>query len=179
MLVPVPVIAFPIALLGALAVTGGASFWAYEHGQAVAEARQTKADFAQYRQDQEVLIPKLLEKAGKASQDFEAAKPKIITQVQWRTRDVQIPADADPFVPVWFVRMFDRLASEDPAADTYPGEPAGAPSRTRLSGTKPVLEAWVGKYETCRKQIDSIRELNPMLPQPIEEKSLFDRLNPF
>lgn len=177
-MIPVPLIAFPIALLVTLLLSGGAGFWGYEHGIAIQEARQTKAELIQERQERKDDAANIA-KAQQAGGHFEEQKPQIIREVQTRTQTVTIPPDADPFVPVWFVRMFDRLASADSGADTYPGEPAGNPSRTRLSGTKPVLEAWVSKYETCRKQISAIGELKPVLPKVPEDRTIFDRINPF
>lgn len=136
-----------------------------------------------YTEAQVVVLKKDLndaKKNGKIADDagkkFENAKPQIVREVRDRTNTIIIPPDADPFLPVWTVRMFDRLASGDRTADTYPGEPDGAPSRTRLSGIKPVLEAWVEKYEVCRAQVDGTRELNPVLPRPPREPNFFDRL---
>jgi hypothetical protein len=177
--IPVPLIAFPIALLATLLLSGGTAFWGYEHGIAIQEARDAKADLAQAQQDlkDHKKNDAIADKAGK---DFEDAKPKIRTKVEYRDREIHIPPDADPFVPVWFVRMFNDIASVEPPADAYPGQSDSAPSRTRLSGTRAVLKAWAIKYETCRKQVDSIRELNAVLPTPPSDKpDLFTRLNPF
>ena len=177
-MIPVPLIAFPIALLVTLLLSGGAGFWGYEHGIAIQEARQTKAELIQERQERRDDAANIA-KAQQAGGQFEEAKPQIIREVQTRTQTITIPPDADPFVPVWFVRMFDRLASADPGADTYPGEPAGGPSRTHLSGIKPVLEQWVTSWETCRAQLRTARELKPVMPKAPEERSFFDKLNPF
>lgn len=119
--------------------------------------------------------------ADDAGKKFEDAKPRIITQIQYRTREIVIPPDADPFMPVWFVRMWDRVASGSSAADPYPGLDAGAASDVRLSEVRTVLERWAGKYETCQLQIDSIRQLKPVLPPPpaTEKPSVFEQLNPF
>lgn len=177
-MIPVPLIAFPLTLLGFLLVTAGTTFWGYEHGVAIQEARDEKAQNVQLRKDLE--DHKINDaKANEAGKKFENEKPQIVTQVQYRdrTRDVFIPPDADPFVPIWFVRMFNDLARVEPPDDPYPGQSPDAPSRTRLSGTRPVLRAWVIKYETCRKQIDDIRELKPILPPPPQqEKTLLDKL---
>lgn len=178
MIVPVPVIAFPIALASMLAVTGGVSTWTYYHGKFVAGAEQTEANLVQARKDFKVTLD-LAKRANDAGQKFEEQKPLITERILERTKTIVIPADADPFVPVWFVRMFNDLASIESPDDPYPGQSDGAPSRTRLSGTRPVLTAWVAKYETCRSQIDAIRELNPVLPLPKAEPGLFDKLNPF
>lgn len=175
-MIPIPLIAFPIALLVALLMSGGAGFYGYEHGQAIQEARDTKAALTEARQDlaDHKANDKIADDAGKK---FEDVKPQIVTQVQYRDHDIVIPPDSDPFVPVWFVRMFDDIASVQPPADPYPGQPDGSPSGVRLSETRPVLKGWATKYETCRKAIDGIRELNPVLPTPPhEEKSLIDKL---
>jgi hypothetical protein len=177
-MIPIPLIAFPIALLVTLLLSGGTAFWGYEHGLAIQEARQTKAELVQERQERKDDATNIA-KAQQVGGHFEEQKPQIIHEVQTRTQTITIPPDADPFVPVWFVRMFDRLASADSGADTYPGQSAGDPSRTRLSGVKPVLEGWVTKYETCRKQIVAIGELKPVLPKPPEEDGVLDKLNPF
>lgn len=118
---------------------------------------------------------KLADDAGKK---FEDAKPQIVQRIVERTREIRIPPDADPLMPIWFVRMWDRVASGSSAADPYPGLDAGAASDVRLSEVRTVLERWAGKYETCQLQIDSIRQLKPVLPPPIEEPkpSLFERI---
>lgn len=153
-------------------------FWlAYARGHDDMRNAQTEANFAQAKTDlaNHKKNDQIADKAGKG---FENAKPQIVTQVQYRDRNIIIPPDADPFVPVWYVRMFNDIASVEPPADAYPGQPDSAPSRTRLSGTRAVLKAWAIKYETCRKQVDSIRELNAVLPTPIEQSkpTLFDRM---
>lgn len=174
----------PWVILGAvlfwLVTVGGVGYLTYERGkddqisyQAKADLKQARQDLADHKKNDAI--------ANTAGKKFEDAKPKIINQVQYRDRNIVIPADSDPFVPVWFVRMFDDIASVEPPADAYPGQPDSAPSRTRLSGTRVVLKAWAVKYETCRGQIDAIRELNPVLPIPpsADQPSLLERLNPF
>lgn len=95
-------------------------------------------------------------------------------------RTVTVPADADPFMPVWFVRLWDRLATQSPSADPYPGKLENASSDTRLSEVKSMLAAWEDKYYVCQKQVDDTNELNPVLPSPPEEdKGIFHNLNPF
>lgn len=170
----------PYAILGVvgffLVSVGGAWWLGDNHGTFVERAAQTQANLDQARRDladhkKNDLI------ADKAGKDFEDAKPKIVTQVQFRDRNIVIPPDADPFVPVWFVRMFNDIASVEPPADAYPGQSDSAPSRTRLSGTRAVLKAWAIKYETCRAQVDGTRELNAVLPiPPAEKQSLLERM---
>lgn len=166
-----------VAWLASLALCGWL-FYARGHDDmrnAYTEARaaQLEKDLSDHKKNDLI--------ADKAGKKFEDAKPKIITQVQYRDRNINIPPDSDPFVPVWFVRMFNDIASVEPPSDSYPGQPDSAPSRTRLSGTRAVLKAWAIKYETCRAQIDGIRELNAVLPSPAppEKPSFLDRINPF
>lgn len=158
---------------GALIASNTAThFLSYASGKDDQIAYQTTADLAQARLDLKT-AEELAKKGDEAGRKFEDAKPQIVREVRERTREIVIPPDADPFVPVWFVRMFDRLASGDPTADTYPGQSDSAASRTRLSGTRPVLEGWVSKYETCRAQIVAIGELKPVLPQPPKDERTF------
>lgn len=173
----------PYVMLGAagawllsIAVTG---WLMYARGHDDMRNAQTEANFAQAQRDlaDHKENDKIADTAGKK---FEDAKPQIVTQVQYRDRNIIIPPDADPFVPVWFVRMFNDIASVEPPPDPYPGQSDSSPSRTRLSGTRAVLKAWAIKYETCRKQVDSIRELKAVLPTPPQEESgFFEKLNPF
>jgi hypothetical protein len=139
-----------------------------------ASLAQAQKDLADHKKNDKI--------ADAAGKKFEDEKTKIVTQIQYRdrTRDVFIPPDSDPFLPIWAVRMWNDLASIEPPSDPYPGQSPDAPSRTRLSGIRPVLRAWVVKYETCRKQIDDIRELKPVLPLPPGDKPDFlDHINPF
>src|SRR5690348_9014114 len=104
----------PYIILGAvafwLATVGGASFFSYERGKDDQAAYQTKVDLAQAQKDladhkkNDVI-------ANNAGRKFEDAKPRVVTQVQYRDHNIIIPPDADPFVPIWFVRMFNDIAS--------------------------------------------------------------------
>jgi hypothetical protein len=149
-------------------MSGGAAFVGYQHGRAIEKSELVSVENKKLEQDAKdhATNDKIANDAGRS---FEQAKPIIVTQVRDRIREVRVPPDADPVLPVWFERMFDRLAAGNTVADAYPGEPDSAPSRLRLSGVQPVLTAWVIKYETCRKQVDDIRELNPVLPAPPKE----------
>lgn len=130
---------------------------------------------------------KALADAGKNQKIADAAgvqHEKEVQIIHERGRDiihtVNIPPDADPFVPVWFVRLFDRLASRSLTADAYPGQPENNTSDIRLSEVRIVLGQWADKYYTCQKQIIDINQLNPVLPPPPEEKPDFlHRINPF
>lgn len=95
-------------------------------------------------------------------------------------RTVQVPPDADPFMPVWFVRLWDRFASRSLTADAYPGKSDSDPSDVRLSEARTMLGKWADDYYTCRQQVIDTGKLNPVLPPPPEKKvSLFEKLNPF
>lgn len=95
-------------------------------------------------------------------------------------RTVSVPADADPYVPVWFVRLWDRLAGRSLDGDAYPGKSESAASDVRLSEVKPVLAKWADDFYACRQQVADIVALKPVLPAPkAESKTVFDRLNPF
>lgn len=96
-------------------------------------------------------------------------------------RTVTLPAASDPFLPVGFVRLWDRAASRNIAADPYPGKSDGEPSDVRVSEAQSMLVTdWADKYYTCKRQVDDTRQLNPVLPTPPEErKDFFTRINPF
>lgn len=158
--------------------TGGVGYLSYSRGKDDQANYQLKVDLAQARKDLKA-GQKNTNIANTAGANFEAQKPIILTQVRERVEWKDIPPDADPFLPVWFVRMQHNLASNEPQRDPYPGEPDGALSTTRLSRAREVLTSWAVQYETCRKAVDSIRELKPVLPAPPEEKSFFQKLDIF
>lgn len=173
----------PWVILGAvgfllLSVTG-AWFLGDSHGTFVERAAQTAANLEQAKRDlaDHKKNDQIADKAGK---DFEDAKPQIRERIIERTNTVQVPPDADPHMPVWFVRLWDRLATGDAASDAYPGQSPSAASDVRLSEVREKLTAWVEKYELAGRQIDGARELKPVLPK-VEEppQSLIDRINPF
>ncbi len=179
MIVPVPLPVVLGVVIGGLLGTAGLSYVSYNHGKFVEHSEQVgreNAILAKLVQDEKINA----QKAFEAGKKFEDDKQETPGQVLWRTREIHIPPDADPFMPVWFVRMFDRLASESNVADPYPGLADGAPSDVRLSEVKSVLERWVVKYENADKQIGAIRQLNPVLPTPEDKKkTVFQELNPF
>lgn len=93
---------------------------------------------------------------------------------------VIVPPDADPLLPVWFVRLFDRFASRSITGDPYPGQSDSAASDVRLSEARTMLGRWADDYYTCRQQVIDTGKLNPVLPAPPEDKrNIFDKLNPF
>jgi len=158
--------------------SGIGGYMVYNRGKDDQANYQLKVDFAQAQKDLED-GQKNNDRANTAGQNFENQKPQIVERVRERTREIIIPPDADPFVPVWFVRMQHRLSRDEPLVDPYPGESDAALSRTRLSGTREMLTGWAQKYDTCRAAVDGIRELKPVLPPPPPEPSFFDKLNPF
>lgn len=118
--------------------------------------------------------------ADDAGQKHETEVKIIHDKGQDIIHSIIVPPDADPLVPVWFVRLFDRFASRDVTADAYPGKSDSEPSDVRMSEVRIVLRGWADSYYTCKKQVDDTRELNPVLPPPPQEKkSLIDQLNPF
>lgn len=110
-----------------------------------------------------------------------------VTIINNKTREIhdsiRIPADSDPLLPVWFVRLLNRAASRNATGDPYPGKSESDPSDVRLSEAGRMLsDGWADKYYVCRQQVIDTVNLAPVLPaeQPQEEKrSLLDRLNPF
>ena len=130
---------------------------------------------------------KALVDAGKNNQIANKAGQEHETQVQIihdRGRDiirtVQIPPDADLLLPVWFVRLFDRLASRSLTADAYPGKPDSDPSDVRLSEARTLLGRWADDYYACRQQVIDTGKLKPVLPPPPQdERTFLERINPF
>tara|TARA_R110000868_G_scaffold92457_1_gene256589 strand:- start:186 stop:722 length:537 start_codon:yes stop_codon:yes gene_type:complete len=116
----------------------------------------------------------------KAGDDHEQQKVVIHEKTREIYRSVTIPPDADPLLPVWFVRLLNRASSRNTADDPYPGQPDSDPSTIRLSEAGRMLsDGWADKYYVCRKQIEDIGKLNPVLPPPPPSTSFFDKLNPF
>jgi hypothetical protein len=142
---------------------------------------------AAYTEQQLTAANKALVDAGKNNQIANKAGQDHETQVQIireKGRDiihtVVVPPDADPLLPIWFVRLWDRFASRSLTADAYPGKSDSDPSDVRLSEARTMLGKWADEYYACRQQVIDTGKLNPVLPPPqAEKKGLFDRLNPF
>lgn len=120
--------------------------------------------------------------ANDAGLDHEGKVQTIHDQTTIIHDTVHIPASADVFLPVGFVRMFDRAASRNPAADPYPGKSDGDPSDVKVSEAQSLLnDNWADQYYACRQQVIDTAKLNPVLPAPPDAKQsgLFDHLNPF
>jgi hypothetical protein len=179
MIVPTPIIAFPIAALVAVGLTAGAWFGGVGHGKFVERAAHTEQQLAQANRSL-ADSQKNQETADKAGAEHEQHVQIVRERTREIVRTVTIPPDADPFVPVWFVRLYDRLASRAVNADPYPGQSEGDPSDVRLSETRPLLARASDEYFACRKQIEDIVALKPVLPPPAApERGFLERLTPF
>jgi hypothetical protein len=118
--------------------------------------------------------------AHKADEQHQQGVQVVHDTTREIVRTVTIPPDADPLLPVWFVRLFDRFASRSITGDPYPGKSDGEPSDVRLSEARTMLGKWADDYYTCREQVIDTGKLNPVLPAPPEDKrNIFDKLNPF
>lgn len=122
-------------------------------------------------------------KSAQAGKDHQANVQIIHDRAATIVKTVQIPADKDPYLPVGFVRLWDRSASQRIDADPYPGKSDGDPSDIRVSEAATLLsrqDGWADRYYQCRKQVIDTVNLNPVLPPPVEEhKGLIEQLNPF
>jgi hypothetical protein len=119
--------------------------------------------------------------ANKAGEDHATNVQVVHDTTREIVRTVTIPAESDPFLPVGFVRLFDRAASRSLAADPYPGKSDGEPSDIRVSQAATLLVSdWADKYYICKKQVDDTRSLAPVRPPPPqEERTLLERISPF
>lgn len=177
-MIPIPLIAFPIALLAALLLSGGAAFWGYEHGQAIQEARQTKAELSQANAN----IADMKHKdaiAAKAGEDHDAHVQVVRDTTREIIRTVTIPAASDPFLPVGFVRLFDRAASRQFGADPYPGKSDGDTSDIRVSEAANLLTVNFGEAEACRVQLTDLITYLKKDRAPEAKPSWLNNINPF
>ena len=142
---------------------------------------------AAYTEQQLTAANKALVDAGKNNQIADKAGKDHEVQIQIihdKGRDIvntiRIPPDADPLLPIWFVRLWDRFASRSLTADAYSGKSDSDPSDVRLSEARTMLGKWADEYYACRQQVIDTGKLNPVLPPPpAEAKSFFSKLNPF
>lgn len=177
-MIPVPLIAFPIALLAMLLVGGGTGFWGYEHGVAIQEARQTKSELAQANANIADMKRKETE-AAKAGEQHDAQIKTVHDTTREIVRTVTIPAAADPYLPVGFVRMFDRAASRQLGADPYPGKSDGDASDVRVSEAANLLAADFGECEANRVQLADLIDYLKADRAPEKRPDFLDRINPF
>lgn len=174
-MIPVPLIAFPIALLAALLLGGGAGFWGYEHGIAIQEARQTKTELAQANANIADMKRKD-EAAAKAGESHDANVRVVRDTTREIVRTVTIPAAADPYLPVGFVRLFDRAASRQLGADPYPGKSDGDASDVRVSEAANLLASNFGECETNRTQLADLIAYLKTDSAPAEKPTWLERL---
>jgi hypothetical protein len=176
--IPVPLIAFPIALLATLLLSGGGAFWGYEHGIAIQEARQTKTELAQANANIADMKRKD-EAAAKAGEAHDAQIRTVHDTTREIVRTVTIPAASDPYLPVGFVRMFDRAASRQLGADPYPGKSDGDASDVRVSEAAHLLTDNFGDCEANRVQLSDLIAYLKSDRAPAAKPSWLDNLNPF
>lgn len=182
-MIPVPVWALPTSLLVALAMCAGAWFLGSSHGTFVERAAQTEHQLA----NANTTIKKMGEE-NKHSDKAGENHAEHATQVTVDTSAIgralaaslaKLPPSADPLVPAWFVRVFDRAASRFVGADPLPGKPDGDASTVRLSDVGTVLTTNFGKAEACRVQLTDLvvyaKEANARR-EKIEPQGLLDRL---
>lgn len=175
----------PWVILGVVGVfilsIGGASWLAYDRGRDDMKAAYTEQQLAKANAQ----IRETVTNTGiqhKADTDHQVGVQVVHDTTREIIHTVTLPAAADPFLPVGFVRLFDRAASRDAAADPYPGKSDAEPSDVRVSQAASLLVGdWADKYYICKKQVDDTRSLNPVLPQPPAEihKSFWERISPF
>jgi hypothetical protein len=174
-MIPIPLIAFPIALLATLLLSGGTAFWGYEHGIAIQEARQTKTELNQANAN----IADMKAKDAAAAKAGEAHDTHVQT-VHDTTREivrtVTIPAASDPYLPVGFVRMFDRAASRQLGADPYPGKSDGDASDVRVSEAGNLLAQNFGECEANRIQLADLIEYLRKDRVPESKPSFLERM---
>lgn len=120
-------------------------------------------------------------KAAKAGEDHDVKTQTVHDTTREIVRTVTIPADADPYLPVGFVRLFDRSASRSIGADPYPGKSDGDASDVRVSEAASLLVGDFDKCETNRVQLaDLIAYVrSEQTPTPAPKPSWLDSLNPF
>lgn len=95
-------------------------------------------------------------------------------------KTVTIPADADPFLPVGFVRLFDRAASRNIGADPYPGKSDGDPSDVRVSEAGSLLAGTdFARCEENRVQLSDLIAYLKADRAPEKMPGWLDNINPF
>lgn len=177
-MIPIPLIAFPIAMLAVLLMGGGATFWGYETGISVQEARQTKTELDQANDNIEAMKADNI-KAAKAGEQHDANVQTVHDTTREIIRTVTIPAASDPYLPVGFVRMFDRAASRDKRADPYPGKSDGDPSDVRVSEAGNLLTSNFGDCEANRVQLSDLIDYVRSDRAPEKKPTWLERNNPF
>lgn len=146
-----------------LASISGASLLAYSRGKDDMKAAYTTQELAGANKKIAAMEAEGRE-ADKAGGQHDGKKTEVRNETRIIERTVTITPDSDPYMPVWFVRLFDRAAGRNIGSDPYPGKSDGERSDVRLSEVKSVL---VRNFEACelnRVQLDDfsayMREAN-------------------
>ena len=117
--------------------------------------------------------------ADAAGEKHDKASVQVVHDTREIVRTVTIPASADPYLPVGFVRLFDRAASRQLGADPYPGKSDGDPSDVRVSEAANLLAANFGECEANRVQLADLIDYLKSDRAPEKRPSFLDRLNLF
>jgi len=120
------------------------------------------------------------EGADKAGEKHDGNVQIVRSTTREIVRTVQIPADADPYLPVGFVRLWDRAASRNIGADPYPGKSDGDPSDVRVSEAGRLLAGT--NFAACEENRTQLADLIAYLRadrEPAAKPSWLDRINPF
>lgn len=116
-------------------------------------------------------------KAATVGVEHEAKVQVVHDTTRTIIQSVNLPPESDPYLPVGFVRVFDRSASRAINGDPYAGKSDGDPSDVRVSEAQTMLAKWADQYYVCREQVISVVGLKPVLPAPpVEGKGLLERL---
>lgn len=123
-------------------------------------------------------------KAAKAGEDHDRHQGAARKATRQIADSVDIPPVADPYLPVGFVRMFDRAASRNIGADPYPGKSDGDPSDVRVSEAASLLNYNFGEVcEANRVQltdlIDYLKADRAPEKKPSWLQSALDAVDPF
>lgn len=118
-------------------------------------------------------------KSDKAGEKHDANVQGIHETTREIIRTVQIPAASDPYLPVGFVRLFDRAAGRSIGADPYPGKSDGDASDVRVSEAASLL---VGNFDACEANRVQLADLIDYLKSDRAtppRMSFLDQINPF
>ena len=117
--------------------------------------------------------------AAKAGEHHDQEVQTVHDTTREIIRTVTIPAASDPYLPVGFVRLFDRAAGRSIGADPYPGKSDGDASDVRVSEAASLL---VGNYDKCETNRVQLADLIAYLKsdrEPAKRPDFLDRINPF
>jgi len=171
----------PYVILGAVAFflvsISGTYFLAYTSGKDDMQAHYTAQELARANAALKI-SQEQANRAADAGVQHDAQAQVVRNTTREIIRTVTIPPDADPYLPVGFVRLFDRSASRSISGDPYPGKSDGDPSDVRVSEAATLLaRGWADEFYRCRKQVEDTAALKPVLPSPPPpERGFFERL---